>query len=169
MVLYTSPFNLWWQPCWAPRKETTGSGTPALDLEIELLESIIHHLGDLFHLCFSEFYTLKNFYINLSVTRISLCSMIMSQLMRESESLLLNVFYFNCSFTTVKIACIKLLIKIFIKNLNVFFKCKTHAFHSYDKAAFTVTVFTNHSVLFVKFQSFQDFPLLWVSQSTSGG
>ena len=36
--------------------ESAGSGTPALDLEIELIESIIYHLGDLFHLFIFEFH-----------------------------------------------------------------------------------------------------------------
>ena len=38
-----------------------GSGTPALDLEIELLESIIQYLGDLFNLCIFEFHALNIF------------------------------------------------------------------------------------------------------------
>ena len=51
---------------------------------------------------------------------------------------------------TVKIACMTLLLKIFIDNLNVFLIQK-HAFHSLNTAAFTVTVFTNHFVLFLMF------------------
>ena len=53
--------------------------------------------------------------------------------MTKSEFLLINVFYFNFIFFTV--ACITLLIKIFINNLNVFFNAKKHAFHSYNKTA----------------------------------
>ena len=43
----------------APRKETAGSGTPALELETQLLKSIIHHLGDTLSLFIFEFPTLK--------------------------------------------------------------------------------------------------------------
>ena len=40
-----------------PRNETTGSRTPALELETELLELIIHHPGDLL-----------NFFLSLNFT-----------------------------------------------------------------------------------------------------
>ena len=35
----TSALNLWWQAWRAPRKETAGSGTPALEFKTELIES----------------------------------------------------------------------------------------------------------------------------------
>ena len=58
--------------------------------------------------------------------------------------------YFYFIFITVKIPSIKLLFKIFINNLNVSFIQK-HAFHFSNTAAFTITVFTNHFVLIVRF------------------
>ena len=57
----TSALNLWWQAWRAPRKETAGSGTPALEFKTELIESIIHHLDNLLQLFSSEFHTLKTF------------------------------------------------------------------------------------------------------------
>ena len=70
--------------------------------------------------------------------------------------MLLNIVYFNFIFITVKIACITPWHKIVINNLNVFLMQK-HALYSYNKAAFTVNVFTNHSVLFVTFSVYSGF------------
>ena len=74
-----------------------------------------------------------------------------------SKSLLLYIFYINLIFITVKIACITPLIKIMINNLNVILMQKKHALYSSNKAAFTVPVFTNHSVLFATFSVYSGF------------
>ena len=66
------------------------------------------------------------------------------------EYLLCNIEHFLFTFITVEIACITLLIKIFIHNSNVFLIQK-HAFPSSNTEAFTLTVITNHFVLFVTF------------------
>ena len=87
----------------------------------------------------------------------------LAQLMTKSQSLLHNVFYFNFIFITVKIT---LLIKIFINNLNVFFQIQKHAFHSYNKTAFTVTVFTNKS-FYVVCNIFSPFRILPLYESLS--
>ena len=100
-----------------PHKETAGSGTAALKLEVELIESIIHRLGDILNCFISESHTLKNFNIKIFGYNILFVFMISV----KCESLLLNVVYFYFICITQKIACITLLLKIFINNLNVSF------------------------------------------------
>ena len=117
--LCTSAFNLWWQPCRAPCKETAGSGTPALELETELLESIIHHLGHLLQLLISEFQTLKNFYIRILAYKNLFVFSDIVTIMKKCESFLFNVMYFYSIFTTVKIAFITCFPKKIIKIFNV--------------------------------------------------
>ena len=70
--------------------------------------------------------------------------------MTKWESLFPYGMYFYFIFTTVQIACITLLLKIFINSFMEFLYAK-HAFHYSNTASFTVAVFTNHSVLFVTF------------------
>ena len=72
-------------------------------------------------------------------------------LMIECESLPPNVMYFYFIFITVKIACITFLLRIFNNNFDVILYLQKHTFHSSKTAAFTVSVFTNHTVLFVTF------------------
>ena len=56
--------------------------------------------------------------------------MIFIKSMTKCETLILNVIYFYFIFITVKIACITLLLKIFIHNFNVLFFMQKKKMHS---------------------------------------
>ena len=110
-------FNLWWQPCWAPFKETAGKGTPIE--KTALIEAIIHHLGDLLQLFISVFHTLTHFgYKNIFVFYDFVI------FMTKCKTLLLNNMYFLVIFIAVKIACITILAKKPLRTIN-FFNAKT--------------------------------------------
>ena len=108
--------NLWWQPGRAPPKETAGSGTPALELETELIESIIHHLGNLLQLFTSEIHTSKNFHIKMFDY--------------------MNFFVFN-DFVTILTKCesLTLMLRIFTLSLTL---SKFHASHLCLKSVLTI-------------------------------
>ena len=86
-----------------PCKETAGSGPPALDVEFELLESIIHHLGNRLQLCILEFHTLKNFHIKFVGYKNLFEFNNFVTIMTKSESLLFNVLYLTFSLSLSKL------------------------------------------------------------------